>query len=74
MKYRIRNRLTRKKPRKVKFNKVEKKNYFPEPCTDDMSFQDCELAILRQAVDENQDKSQEVQCQFQRSKRNDCYG
>ena len=57
MKYRIRNRLTRKKPRKVKFNKVEKKNYFPEPCTDDMSFQDCELAILRQAVDENQDKA-----------------
>ena len=57
MKYRIRNRLTRKKRRKVKFNKVEKKNYFPEPCTDDMSFQDCELAILRQAVDENQDKA-----------------
>ena len=27
MKYRIRNRLTRKKPRKVKFNKVEKKDY-----------------------------------------------
>ena len=26
---------------------------FPQPCTEDMTFQDCELAILRQAVDES---------------------
>ena len=59
MKYRIRKRLTRKKPKKVRFKDVNitKKSYFPEPCTDDMSFQDCELAILRQAVDENEEKT-----------------
>ena len=30
---------------------------FPEPCTEDMTFQDCELAILRQAVDENENQT-----------------
>ena len=45
-----------KKPRR----RVTKKNpalkIYPAPCSEDMTFQDCELAILRQAVDENDDQ------------------
>ena len=45
-----------KKPRR----RVTKKNpalkKYPAPCSEDMTFQDCELAILRQAVDENDDQ------------------
>lgn len=33
---------------------VIKKKFFNEECDDTMSFQDCELAILRHAVDENE--------------------
>ena len=33
---------------------------FPEPCTEDMNFHDCELAILRQAVDLNDDHAKKT--------------
>ena len=44
---------------KLKRKRHTKKRYisFPVPCTEDMTFQDCELAILRQAVDENDDQT-----------------
>ena len=35
------------------FTRKRNKIYFPETCAEEMNFQDCELAILRQAVDEN---------------------
>lgn len=44
----------RNRKKKRPYNIPGKK--LPEPCTDDMTFQDCELAILRQAVDENEDQ------------------
>ena len=60
MKYRIGKRLTKRKPH-YKRAKVMKRKYFPEPCTDNMTFQECELAILRQAVDENEDRAKKSQ-------------
>ena len=36
-----------------KNNRTQKRKFTPEECTDQMTFQDCELAILRHAVDEN---------------------
>ena len=41
--------------RKTRFPKKGYTKKFPEPCTDDMNFQECELAILRQSVDEVED-------------------
>jgi hypothetical protein len=39
----------------MKYQKTfKRKKYNSEACTDKMSFQECELAILRQAVDENE--------------------
>ena len=35
-------------------NNHRKKKYYPEQCEDDMTFEECELAILRQAIDENE--------------------
>jgi len=46
----------RLKPRRLKKTR-NKKRSFPEPCDTDMSFQECELAILRQAVDENENQA-----------------
>jgi hypothetical protein len=37
-----------------KRNKTQKRKFTPEECTDQMTFQDCELAILRHAVDDNE--------------------
>ena len=33
---------------------TQKKRFKPKECTDEMTFQDCELAVLRHAVDENE--------------------
>ena len=33
---------------------TKKKRYMPSECSDNMSFQECELAVLRQAVDQNE--------------------
>ena len=46
-----RNHSTKKKYSKIK-NRQKK---FPLPCTEDITFQECELAILRQSVDEIED-------------------
>ena len=35
-------------------SKEKKQKFGTELCTTDMTFQDCELAILRQAVDETE--------------------
>jgi len=37
-----------------KRNRTHKRKFTPEECTDQMTFQECELAILRHAVDENE--------------------
>lgn len=50
-------RKTAKKKYKKQYYPTKKTTPFPEPCTEDMTFQDCELAILRQAVDENDDQT-----------------
>ena len=34
--------------------KMSNKKFIPSECTNKMSFDDCELAILRQAVDSNE--------------------
>jgi len=44
-------------PKRQRFTRKKKNIPFPEPCTEDMTFQDCELAILRQAVDENENQT-----------------
>ena len=36
------------------YKKTRKHKYIPEVCNDRMTFQDCELAVLRQAVDESE--------------------
>lgn len=41
--------------RRYSRKKKKHRKILPEPCTENMSFQECELAILRQAVDINQD-------------------
>jgi hypothetical protein len=47
--------------RKIKKQKPKQKpKSFPVPCTDEMTFQECELTILRQAVDEIEDSSKRV--------------
>jgi hypothetical protein len=79
---RFRRRFTKKK-----FKKQKRQNKFPEPCTSDMTFQDCELAILRQAIDEIEDVTKKVNAnsddvkkmieiveQFLRDKKCICYG
>ena len=33
---------------------TKKKRYMPSECSDNMSFQECELAVLRHAVDQNE--------------------
>jgi len=49
-----------KKPyRKKKYHK-QKPRSFPLPCTDKMTFQECELTILRHAVDEIEDSSKRI--------------
>jgi hypothetical protein len=63
------------------------KKYYPEQCDNDMSFEECELAILRQAVDENEKAQGEklvkndqivtmigILEEFLRSKKLVCYG
>ena len=68
-------------------NKKAKQRYGSEICTDDMTFEDCELAILRQAVDETELQKQEeiaksedvmkmitIVEEFLREKGNVCYG
>ncbi len=34
--------------------KTQKRKYKPQVCNDQMTFQECELAVLRQAVDESE--------------------
>ena len=67
--------------------KHNNKKYYPEECDDDMTFEECELAILRQAIDENE-KAQGEQLvnndqimtmikileEFLKSKKLVCYG
>ena len=39
---------------KTNKNRTNKKRFIPNECTNKMSFDECELAILRQAVDTNE--------------------
>lgn len=63
------------------------KKYYPEECDNEMTFEECELAILRQAVDENEKaqgekitnneqitKMIDILEEFLRSKKVVCYG
>ena len=34
--------------------KTQRRKFKPAECSDQMTFQECELAVLRQAVDENE--------------------
>ena len=53
-------RLSRSRSSRTKLRSQTYQNRFnAEPCDNTMSFQDCELAILRQAVDENENKKKE---------------
>lgn len=53
-------RLSRSRSSRMKLRPQTYENRFnAEPCDNTMSFQDCELAILRQAVDENENKKKE---------------
>ena len=38
----------------MKKNKTFKKKFIPSECTNQMNFDECELAILRHAVDKNE--------------------
>lgn len=71
----------------MSFYKQKKQKYHSEICTNDMTFEDCELAILRQAVDDTELQKQEeiaksedvlkmitIVEQFLRDKGNVCYG
>ena len=63
--YRITPRIQRHAPRTTqsirtpRLQQTYNNKYNSKPCDDSMSFQDCELAILRQAVDENEDKKKQ---------------
>jgi hypothetical protein len=48
--------MTNQKEKTNKNNKSNKSNNLQKPCDNKMNFQDCELAILRMAVDEAQEK------------------
>ena len=59
-KYRITPRFQKRGKRSPRTLQQTYDNRFNAgPCDDSMSFQDCELAILRQAVDENEDKKKQ---------------
>ena len=47
--------MTNQKEKTYKNNKSNKSNNLQKPCDNKMNFQDCELAILRMAVDEAQE-------------------
>lgn len=49
--------MKNQKKRYTKKQRKRNKTPFPQPCTEEMTFQDCELAILRQAVDESDDQT-----------------
>ena len=68
-------------------NKTIKKRFIPNECTNKMTFDECELAILRQAVDNNEKiagqkiassdeikKMIEIVENFLKNKRTLCYG